>query len=213
MVIYIAKTYKELQKKKKPFVYLIINMAIADILDACVATILSVSFSFLGSRWFSGLFGKISLKLAYFSIVFFTGLSIFTLMIMFYAIPLIDIATSNIVIAHALRKRRAFGSSQRQAQIYKQNCKIFKLLITIFVLFASCWPFIHAQHFLSAFEPFSYRELRAHIPLLFNSSSNQYDSVLRLQWQVSTRPWAVFSNLEIGEATYKKCHPTRKFWI
>ena len=100
---------------------------------------------------------------------------------MFYAIPLIDIATSNIVIAHALRKRRAFGSSQRQAQIYKQNCKIFKLLITIFVLFASCWPFIHAQHFLSAFEPFSYRELRAHIPLLFNSSSNQYDSVLRLQ--------------------------------
>ena len=71
MVIYIAKTYKELQKKKKPFVYLIINMAIADILDARVATILSVSFSFLGSRWFSGLFGKISLKLAYFSIVFF----------------------------------------------------------------------------------------------------------------------------------------------
>ena len=164
-------------------------MAIADILDACVGTILSVSFSFLGSRWFSGLFGKISLKLAYFSIVFFTGLSIFTLMIMFYAIPLIAIATSNIVIAHALRKRRAFGSSQRQAQIHKQNCKIFKLLITIFVLFTSCWPFTHAQHFLSAFEPFSYRELRAQGCCSIQvKCSNQYDFVLRLRWQVSTRP-------------------------
>lgn len=103
-------------------------------------------------------------------------------MIMFYAIPLIAIATSNIVIAHALRKRRAFGSSQRQAQIYKQNCKIFKLLITIFVLFTSCWPFTHAQHFLSAFEPFSYRELRAQGCCSIQvKCSNQYDFVLRLR--------------------------------
>ena len=242
-VIYIARTSKEL--KKSPFVYLIINMAIADILDACIATMLSVSFSFVGSRWFSGLFGQISCKLAYFGLVFSIGLSIFTLMIMsldrylaivpamgkplsrtatktginlswiiaaitaspylykmgtvqqadgshhciaawsydrdqsflynkweesiklavFYVIPLIAIGTSNAIIAHTLRKRRAFGSCHTHALIDQQNRKIFKLLITIVLLFALCWSFAHAQHLLSAFEPFRYCELPAYIPM------------------------------------------------
>lgn len=80
LVISLARTFKDL--KQSPFVYLIINMAIADMLDACVATTLSVSFSFVGARWFPGLFGKISCKLAYFSLVFSIGLSICMLMIM-----------------------------------------------------------------------------------------------------------------------------------
>ena len=243
LVIYLARAYKDL--KQSPFIYLIINMAIADILDACVATSLSVSFSFVGSRWFAGLFGTISCKLAYFILVFSIGLSICTLIIMsidrylaivltmrkplsrtatkrcitmswiiaaitaspylykmgtekhtdgfyhcfatwsydrdqsllysqweeslkfavFYVIPLIAIATTNAIIAHTLRKRRALGSCLSQATIDKQNQKIFKLLITIVVLFAVCWSFAHVQHLMSAFEPFRYCELPAYIPM------------------------------------------------
>lgn len=243
LVICLARTFKDL--KQSPFVYLIINMAVADILDACVATSLSVSFSFVGSRWLPGLFGKISCKLAYFSLVFSIGLSICTLMVMsvdrylaivltmrkplsgtatkrciamcwiiaaitaspylykmgtakqtdgsyhcfatwsydreqsllyskweeslkfavFYVIPLLAIASTSTIIAHTLRKRRALGSCLTQASIEQQNHKIFKLLITIVVLFAVCWPFAHVQHLLSAFAPSRYCKLPAYIPM------------------------------------------------
>ena len=79
-VIYLVRTTKEL--KRATFNYLIINMAVADVLDVVLASALSVSFTFVRSQWIPGLVGEISCRLVYFLLLTSIGLSISTLVIM-----------------------------------------------------------------------------------------------------------------------------------
>ena len=67
-VIYLVRTCKEL--KQYTFYYLIINMAVADVLDVVFATVLSVSFLSIGPQWIPGLVGKISCNLFILSLLF-----------------------------------------------------------------------------------------------------------------------------------------------
>ncbi|KAJ7379082.1 hypothetical protein OS493_018879 [Desmophyllum pertusum] len=94
LVIYLVRTYKDL--KQCTFNYLIINMAVADIIDVCLATMVSVSFLFIGRQWIPGLVGKISCKLVHFVFVMSIGLSISTLVIMS--------VDRYMAIVHALKK-------------------------------------------------------------------------------------------------------------
>ena len=80
IVIYLVRTYKGL--KQNTFNFLIINMAVADLIDVCFASMVSISFVFVGRQWIPGLVGKISCKLVYYILVMSIGLSISTLVIM-----------------------------------------------------------------------------------------------------------------------------------
>ena len=79
-VIYLVRTYKDL--KQSTFNLLIINMAVADLIDVRFATTISVSFVFVGGQWIPGLAGKITCKLFYYILMISIGLSISTLVIM-----------------------------------------------------------------------------------------------------------------------------------
>ena len=72
-VIHLVRTYKDL--RQSAFNLFIINMAVADIIDVCFATTVSVSFVFVGRQWIPGLAGKISCKLFHYILVMSTGLS------------------------------------------------------------------------------------------------------------------------------------------
>ena len=80
LVIYLMRTCKDL--RQSTFNHLIINMAVADIMDVCFSTITSLLFMFVGVNWISGYGGKISCKLVCFSVSVSIGLSISTLVIM-----------------------------------------------------------------------------------------------------------------------------------
>lgn len=80
IVIYLVRTCKDL--RQSTFNHLIINMAVADIIDVCFSTITSLSFMFVGFNWISGYGGKISCKLVCFSVSVSIGLSISALVIM-----------------------------------------------------------------------------------------------------------------------------------
>ena len=79
-VIYLVRTRKEL--KQSTFNYLIVNMAVADILDVVFATVASLSFLFARLQWIPGLIGNITCKLLHFLFVMSIGISISTLVIM-----------------------------------------------------------------------------------------------------------------------------------
>ena len=57
IVIYLVRTYKDL--KQSTFNLLIINMAVADLIDVCFATTVSVSFVFVGRQFLPGLVGNL----------------------------------------------------------------------------------------------------------------------------------------------------------
>lgn len=80
LVIYLVRTCKDL--RQCTFNYLIINMAVADMMDVCFATITSITFTFVGNNWIPGFAGKISCKLVYFILCMSISLSISTLVIM-----------------------------------------------------------------------------------------------------------------------------------
>ena len=80
IVIYLVRTCKDL--RQSTFNHLIINMAVADIMDVCFSMITSLLFMFVGVNWISGYGGKISCKLVCFSVSVSIGLSISTLVIM-----------------------------------------------------------------------------------------------------------------------------------
>ena len=69
-------------RKKFPFNYLILNMAIADILNASSAALVFISFLTVGRHWLSGTFGLITCKLSYFSVPFSVAASILTVVTM-----------------------------------------------------------------------------------------------------------------------------------
>ena len=69
-------------RKKFPFNYLIINMAIADILNASSAALVFISFLVIGRLWLSGIFGVITCKISYFLVVFSVAASILTVVMM-----------------------------------------------------------------------------------------------------------------------------------
>ena len=217
IVIYLVRTCKDL--RQSTFNHLIINMAVADIMDVCFSTITSLLFMFVGVNWISGYGGKISCKLVCFSVSVSIGLSISTLVIMsvdrymaivhvmtnpissattkkcialswivsflvgvpclykmdtteseggsticrsvwsydpeehllystleecgkvliLYLLPLILLGTTSVIIGLSLRKRRPLGNSETQERISAQNQRIFKLLVSIVVLFSFCW--------------------------------------------------------------------------
>lgn len=56
-----------------------------------------------------------------------------------YLLPLILLGTTSVIIGLSLRKRRSLGNSETQERISAQNQRIFKLLVSIVVLFAFCW--------------------------------------------------------------------------
>ena len=80
IVIYLVRTCKDL--RQSTFNHLIINMAVADIMDVCFSMITSLLFMFVGVNWISGYRGKISCKLVCFSVSVSIGLSISALVIM-----------------------------------------------------------------------------------------------------------------------------------
>lgn len=244
MVIYLMRTCKDL--RQSTFNHLIINMAVADIIDVCFSTITSLSFMFVGVNWILGYGGKISCKLVCFSVSVSIGLSISTLVIMsvdrymaivhvmtnpissattkkcialswivsvivgvpclykidtteseggsticrsvwsddpeehllystleecgkvltLYLLPLILLGTTSVIIGLSLRKRRPLGNSETQERISAQNQRIFKLLVSIVVLFAFCWLFAHVNHLISVLSLSKYCALPAHVPLL-----------------------------------------------
>ena len=68
----------------------------------------------------------------------------------------------------SLRKRRSLGNSETQERISAQNQRIFKLLVSIVVLFAFCWLFAYVNHLISVLSLSKYCALRpAPVPLLF----------------------------------------------
>ena len=69
-------------RKKFPFNYLIINMAIADILNASSASLVFISFLVIGRLWLPGIFGVVTCKVSYFLVVFSVGASILTVVVM-----------------------------------------------------------------------------------------------------------------------------------
>ena len=102
-VIYLVRTYKDL--KQSTFNLLIINMAIADLVDVCFATTVSVCFVFIGQQWIPGLVGQISCKLVHNILVMSIGLSISTLVIMS-----ID---RYMAIVHAMKKPMSSSTRKR----------------------------------------------------------------------------------------------------
>lgn len=65
---------------------------------------------------------------------------------------------------------RSFASknSETQERISAQNQRIFKLLVSIVVLFSFCWLFAHVNHLISVLSLSKYCALRpAPVPLLF----------------------------------------------
>ena len=244
IVIYLVRTCKDL--RQSTFNHLIINMAVADIMDVCFSMITSLLFMFVGVNWISGYGGKISCKLVCFSVSVSIGLSISTLVIMsvdrymaivhvmtnpisttkkcialswivsvlvgvpclykmdtresergstiyrsvwshdqeehllystleecgkvliLYLLPLILLGTTSVIIGLSLRKRRSLGNSETQERISAQNQRIFKLLVSIVVLFSFCWLFAHVNHLISVLSLSKYCALRpAPVPLLF----------------------------------------------
>lgn len=103
IVIYLVRTYRDL--KQSTFNLLIINMAVADLIDVCFATTMSVSFVFVGRQWIPGLAGKISCKLVYYIFVMSIGLSISTLVIMS--------ADRYMAIVHAMKKPMSSATTKR----------------------------------------------------------------------------------------------------
>ena len=79
-VVYLVRTRKEL--RQSTFNYLVVNMAVADILDVVLATFTSLHFLPVPLQWIPGLIGNITCKLVYFLLVMSIGLSISTLIIM-----------------------------------------------------------------------------------------------------------------------------------
>ncbi len=103
IVIYLVRTYKDL--KQSTFNYLIINMAVADLIDVCFATMVSVAFVFVGPQWIPGLVGKISCKLVYFVFVMSIGLSISTLIVMS--------VDRYMAIVHAMKRPMSSSTARR----------------------------------------------------------------------------------------------------
>ena len=102
-VIHLVRTYKDL--RQSTFNLLIINMAVADLIDVCFATTVSVSFVFVGRQWIPGLVGKISCKLVYYIFVMSIGLSISTLVIMS--------VDRYMAIVHAMKKPLSSAAAKR----------------------------------------------------------------------------------------------------
>ena len=102
-VIHLVRTYKDL--RQSTFNLLIINMAVADLIDVCFATTVSVSFVFVGRQWIPGLAGKISCKLVYYILVMSIGLSISTLVIMS--------VDRYMAIVHAMKKPMSSAAAKR----------------------------------------------------------------------------------------------------
>ena len=102
-VIHLVRTYKDL--RQSTFNLLIINMAVADLIDVCFATTVSVSFVFVGRQWIPGLVGKISCKLVYYIFVMSIGLSISTLVIMS--------VDRYMAIVHAMKKPSSSAAAKR----------------------------------------------------------------------------------------------------
>lgn len=69
-------------RKKFPFNFLIINMAIADIMNGSSASLVFILFLTIGRLWVSGIFGEIVCKLSYFSVGFSVAASILTVVVM-----------------------------------------------------------------------------------------------------------------------------------
>ena len=102
-VIHLVRTYKGL--RQSTFNLLIINVAVADLIDVCFATTVSVSFVFVGRQWIPGLVGKISCKLVYYIFVMSIGLSISTLVIMS--------VDRYMAIVHAMKKPLSSAAAKR----------------------------------------------------------------------------------------------------
>ena len=102
-VIHLVRTYKDL--RQSTFNLLIINMAVADLIDVCFATTVSVWFVFVGRQWIPGLVGKISCKLVYYIFVMSIGLSISTLVIMS--------VDRYMAIVHAMKKPMSSAAAKR----------------------------------------------------------------------------------------------------
>ncbi|KAJ7379077.1 hypothetical protein OS493_018874 [Desmophyllum pertusum] len=81
LLIRVALWDKE-ARKKFPFNFLIINMAIADIMNASSASLVFILFLKIGRRWVSGIFGQISCKVLYFTVGFSVAASILTVVVM-----------------------------------------------------------------------------------------------------------------------------------
>lgn len=69
-------------RKKFPFNFLIINMAIADIMNASSASLVFILFLTIGRLWVSGIFGEITCKVSYFAVGFSVAASILTVVVM-----------------------------------------------------------------------------------------------------------------------------------
>ncbi|XP_068710322.1 tachykinin-like peptides receptor 99D isoform X2 [Montipora foliosa] len=69
-------------RRKFPFNYLIINMAIADILNASSASLVFILFLAIGRLWLPGVFGEITCKISYFLVIFSVAASILTFVVM-----------------------------------------------------------------------------------------------------------------------------------
>ena len=75
----IRVTWSDKENRRKfPFSYLIINMAVADILNASSASVVFILFLVAGRLWLSGIFGQITCKISYLLVVFSVAASIFT---------------------------------------------------------------------------------------------------------------------------------------
>ena len=80
LVIFLLRRYKS--KAQMAFNHLIINMAVADIIEIFSSTALAVSFAFVGQQWIPGLLGNILCKMVPFVLIMSIYLSIWTLVIM-----------------------------------------------------------------------------------------------------------------------------------
>ena len=103
IVIYLVRTYKDL--KQSTFNLLIVNMAVADLIDVCFATTVSVCFVFVGRQWSPGLVGNISCKLVFYILVMSIGLSISTLVVMS--------VDRYMAIVHAVKKPMSSATTKR----------------------------------------------------------------------------------------------------
>ena len=69
-------------RRKFPFNFLIINMAIADIMNASSASLVFMSFLTVGRLWISGIVGQLTCKITYFAVGFSVAASILTVVVM-----------------------------------------------------------------------------------------------------------------------------------
>ena len=81
LLILVGLSDKE-SKKKFPFNFLIINMAVADIMNAFSASLVFILFLTVGRLWVSGIFGQITCKVSYFAVGFSVAASILTVIVM-----------------------------------------------------------------------------------------------------------------------------------